>query len=637
MQRTTIPIYKNLASEIEKSHARSRQYGVNPNTIVSKDHVRLSSEALSDLRQKNAALVQVASDGLRKLYELFRGAGFTMALVHHAGCILDVFGDPDTLAKWAGVNYSPGYRWLEKDVGTGAIPLCIELQTPVQVHDKEHYCKRSHGRTGSASPVFDADDRFIAVISLTGEASKIHLHTLGMIVTAAEGITRELKLLKSTRELQLSISYLNTTIESIDSGIMIVDEIGLITRINGMGKTILRCEDSDIIGKQIQSMLGVDASLRAVILNEYVDREVFLKGPSEVIQVFITAKPIGESGEGFIFRFHESGRVRKLVNKIAWYGARFTIDDILGSSNLIVSAKKLARKAAPGESSILILGETGTGKELFAHAIHNLSKRHKKPFIAINCGAIPRELIESELFGYAEGAFTGAQKGGHPGKFELANEGTIFLDEIGDMPADMQVKLLRVLQSGEVARIGGVKPTMVNVRIIAATNINLKTQLENKTFRADLFYRLNVVPIILPSLREITEDIMFLSKLFLKRYSDYFEKGSLGFSQEAESALTFYHWPGNIRELGNIIERAVNLVDGPIIGLEHLGIMARTKRKTGSACPGKLLEEVERQTILEIMASVENNITNAAKILGLTRATLYKKLKLFDFRKPGLL
>lgn len=201
----------------------------------------------------------------------------------------------------------------------------------------------------------------------------------------------------------------------------------------------------------------------------------------------------------------------------------------------------------------------------------------------------------------------------------------------------MQVKLLRVLQSGEVVRIGGVKPTMVNVRIIAATNINLKTQLENKTFRADLFYRLNVVPIILPSLREITEDIMFLSKLFLKRYSDYFEKGSLGFSQEAESALTFYHWPGNIRELGNIIERAVNLVDGPIIGLEHLGIMARTKRKTGSACPGKLLEEVERQTILEIMASVENNITNAAKILGLTRATLYKKLKLFDFRKPGLL
>ena len=630
MLRNSIPIYQSLKLEIERSHTRSKQYGIDPDTIVNEAHICLSDEELSDLLQNNSILVKIATTSIEKLYELFQNAGFTMALVHRDGYIMKVFGDPDTLEKWALVNYSPGYRWLEKDVGTGAVPLCIELQTPVQVHDKEHFCKRSYGRTGSASPVYDADNNFIAVISLTGVADKIHLHTLGMIITAAESITRQLKLIKSAKDLQLSVSYLNTTIESIDSGIMVVDEGGFITRINGIGKNILRCEDKDVIGKQILQMLGADSSLRAVILNEYIDREVFLKGPFETIHVVLTAKPIGESGEGYIFRFHEIGRVRKLVNRIAGHGAHFTIDDILGTSDLILAAKKLAKKAASGESSILILGETGTGKELFAHAIHNLSSRQKKPFIAINCGAIPRELIESELFGYAEGAFTGAQKGGHPGKFELANGGTIFLDEIGEMPADMQVKLLRVLQSGEIVRIGSTKPIMVNVKVIAATNVNLKIRLEKKSFRADLYYRLNVVPIILPSLRDIPEDIIFLSKHFLNRYRQSFEKSDVFFSQEAEQVLISYKWPGNIRELGNIVERAVNLVDGSTIGAEHLGIIAQKRKKIESATTGKVLEEVEQQAIIEIMQSVGNNISIAAKILGLTRATLYKKLRKFN-------
>lgn len=627
MQKSSIPIYKYLKDEIKKSHIRSKRYGIDPNIIVNTNQARLSDEALSNMRKENSVLIQVASASMQKLYELFQGAGFTMSLVHRDGYMLEVFGDPEILEKWAKVNYTPGFRWLEKDVGTGSIPLCIELQSPVQVHDTEHYCKRSHGRTGSASPVYDADGNFIAVIALTGDASKIHLHTLGMVITAAEGISGQLMLIKSTRELQRSIRYLNTTIESIDSPIIVVDEDGKITRINGIGKNILHCEDNEILGKYIQPMLNIDNDMAGFVINGYVDREVFFKGPHGTIQVYLTAKPIGDSGDGYVLRFHEIGRVRNLVNKMAGFNARFTLDDVLGTSGLITEAKQIAKKAAMGESSVLILGETGTGKELFAHAIHNLSKRSNKPFIAINCGAIPRELIESELFGYIEGAFTGAQKGGHPGKFELANGGTIFLDEIGDMPTDMQVKLLRVLQSGEVIRIGSLKPITVNVRIIAATNMDLKKQVENKHFRSDLYYRLNVVPIHLPSLKERSEDILQLAKHFLISFSSALRKSGLQFSRSAEEVLISYHWPGNIRELGNIVERAVNQVEGQIIESEHLGVIPRSNRRTVLPSSGKVLEEVEQQAISDVMDLVENNITNAAKILGITRATLYQKLR----------
>lgn len=630
MLRNSIPIYKYLKQEIEKSHARSREYGIDPNTIVDKNQVRLSDEALAQLLDANAGLIQVATASMQKLYELFQGAGFCMVLVHRDGYVMKAFGDPDTLEKWAAVNLAPGYRWTEKDVGTGSIALCLHLQKPVQVHDEEHYCKRSHNRTGSASPVYDADDNFIAVISLTGDASKIHLHTLGMIITAAEGITKQLKLIKFAKELQLSVSYLNTTIEAIDSAILVVDEEGVITRINDIGRNLLHCSNQEIIGKKIQPMLGIYSNWKEKLIGEYVDREVFFKGPNETIQVFLTSKPIGELGEGFVLRFNEGSRVRKLVNKVAGFAARFNMDDILGNSSLMLNAKKLAQMAASSKSNVLLLGETGTGKELFAQAIHNQSRRKNKPFIAINCGAIPRELIESELFGYAEGAFTGAQKGGHPGKFELANGGTIFLDEIGDMPADMQVKLLRTLQSGEIVRIGSEKTIQVDVRIITATNVDLKRQVERKVFRADLFYRLNVVPIVLPPLRERPEDVLLLARHFLSRCCDLLDKKGVTFSQDAEQALTSYHWPGNIRELGNIIERAVNLAEGSIIKAADLSLPVLSRKKTLLASPGNVLADVEQQAILEVMESVGNNISNAARILGLTRATLYQKLKKYN-------
>ncbi len=283
------------------------------------------------------------------------------------------------------------------------------------------------------------------------------------------------------------------------------------------------------------------------------------------------------------------------------------------------------------DSTVLIQGETGTGKEVFAQAIHNRSSRRNMPFVAINCGAIPRDLLESELFGYSEGAFTGAKKGGRPGKFEIASGGTVFLDEIGDMPLDMQVKLLRVLQTGVICRIGEHKDIDVKVRIIAATNADLQSEVKKKHFREDLFYRLNVFPIKIPALRDRGKDVILIAREILTKRSLALKNQKTSFTSEAENLLSEYSWPGNVRELENVIERVLNITKETIIDYSTLSqffsvsaVSANTDMISGKA--GSLLEDVEKNTIISVLKSEDSNISKSAEILGITRATLYKKI-----------
>jgi transcriptional regulator with PAS, ATPase and Fis domain len=389
-------------------------------------------------------------------------------------------------------------------------------------------------------------------------------------------------------------------------------------------------------GKPLSVLLGSEDEWQTLMhaKSGFTDREVFIKGFRGVLQLVANAKPIMDSrGEvqGIIFVFQEINRIRRLVNRMAGSQAKFTFEDILGGSNAIHEAKKLGMLAAAGKSNVLLLGETGTGKELFAHSIHNHSKRRQHPFVTINCGAIPRELLESELFGYVEGSFTGARRGGRPGKLELADGGTVFLDEIGDMPVDMQVKLLRVLQSGEVYRIGQHKPISVDLRIIAASHFDLKQEVGKGSFREDLFYRLNVLPIYIPPLRERPEDIMLLARHTLKRYSQVLNKPSVRFSSGSEQVLLKHPWPGNVRELENVIERAVNLVEGLIVEPRHFGLPASSQDKPNLKNGHSFaLKDMEREIIAQAIKDTGCNLASAAKALGVSRATLYKKIKKFN-------
>ncbi len=318
---------------------------------------------------------------------------------------------------------------------------------------------------------------------------------------------------------------------------------------------------------------------------------------------------------------------RKLTDKINSGHAIYRFDKIVGQDKNFLNVINYAKKIADSRSNILIMGESGTGKELFAQSIHNNSIRANAPFIAINCGAIPRNLIEAELFGYEEGSFTGAKAKGNPGKFEIADGGTIFLDEIGEMPLDLQTRLLRVIEEGTISRIGSSKIIVVDVRIIAATNKNLVQEVENGTFRKDLFYRLNVLPLRLPSLRERKGDIKLLIDYFMEKVSKKLNKEKIHISDEAIEKLTAYDWPGNIRELENYIEFAINTEELPDINNLKINNFNHTEKNTPSFSDFCSLRDLERQHIINVIESTNNNITQTANILGIGRNTLYRKMK----------
>jgi transcriptional regulator with PAS, ATPase and Fis domain len=337
--------------------------------------------------------------------------------------------------------------------------------------------------------------------------------------------------------------------------------------------------------------------------------------------------------------FREIKKVRKMAKNIIGHQAIYTFDKIIGKDSNFVRIIDYAKKIADSRSSVLITGESGTGKELFSQAIHNYSNRRAEPFVALNCGAIPRNLIESELFGYEGGAFTGAKSAGQPGKFEIADGGTIFLDEIGDMPLDMQTRLLRVLEEGTVSRVGSVKEIVVDVRVIAATNKDLNEEVRKGNFRKDLYYRLNVLPLRLMPLRERKADIPLLSQFFMKRISTKLNKKSVNINEETMKSFLEYEWPGNVRELENIIELIVNTESIPDIFIKadsYADAKAKVEVNRNELQQDAILnvmeenlklEVVEVQHIMKVLDLYKGNITLASKALGIGRNTLYRKME----------
>lgn len=350
-----------------------------------------------------------------------------------------------------------------------------------------------------------------------------------------------------------------------------------------------------------------------------------------------------------------SKKIQPLLEELKYYKTRFekqlkskyVFDDLIGESPAFLSAKKLAERISGSQSAVLLLGESGTGKELFAHAIHGNSTRATFPFVPINCASIPEHLLESELFGYEDGAFTGAKKGGKKGQFQMANYGTIFLDEIGDMPLSMQSKLLRVLQEKEIQRVGGQASIPVDVRVIAATHRDLEKMVQEGKFRKDLYYRLNVIKIEIPPLRNRKEDIPHIARSLLSKLEKKFYRQRTELSSQVIERFQQHSWPGNIRELENILERAINVLDGQRIELFHLPLYLRDFEQYDSQVPENLsvkspvknellppvqplkktIELAERQAILQALAQADGNKQEAAKLLQIGKTQFYKKCK----------
>lgn len=437
---------------------------------------------------------------------------------------------------------------------------------------------------------------------------------------------------------QISMNEMNTVLETTHEGIFAIDARGYIKHCNSMSEVLLRTTKDDIQGSHISKfMRGTPAVEVLRSGNGYTENEEVFNNERGSFHFIVTAKPFysGDNIEGVVISFRDIEEVQKLVYNINTRALKYTFEDIMGESEEIRKAKNQALLTARGNSTVLITGESGTGKEMFAKAIHYSSSRAKGPFITVNCGAIPETLLESELFGYEKGAFTGASDKGKVGKFELANNGTIFLDEIGDMPLHLQVKILHVLQNMRFEKVGGNKTILVDVRVIAATNKDLETMIVEGTFREDLYYRLSVIPLTIPPLRERKSDIKLLMYHFLNKYNTFMNKKITGFTQEAEQAYLAYDWHGNVRELENAVEYGTNMAYGDKIGVD--AVPARLLRNDVNTITIKdsdltLNEQVklyEKEIItrkLKKHGASSNGKDQVAKELGLSRATLYRKL-----------
>lgn len=466
---------------------------------------------------------------------------------------------------------------------------------------------------------------------------------LTFLYRMSELLASKVSEMEAMRQIQITTKELHTIIESINEGIIAIDDRGFITHSNHSAELLLKRKKEKIIGQPLANVLPASPMMDVLNSGEgYSEKEEFYPSGNGQMHFIVTATPIKimDKISGVVSLFREMSVVRRLAYSLTNHQDSFLLSEIKGESHRLEIVKEQAQQVAKSDSNILITGESGTGKGLFARAIHFSSNRESGPFILVNCGAIPETLMESELFGYTRGAFTGANKEGKIGKFEMADNGTIFLDEIGDLPLHLQVKLLHAIQNKIIERIGSTRPIPVNVRVIAATNKKLEEMVVEGTFRSDLFFRLNVIPLHMPPLRERKVDIPILMEYFLKQHMKILNKDIDSFSPEVVEIFKNYRWPGNVRELENVVEYTVNMVKGKVIQKENLPQrMIQTERKNGSFSLKERLHQHEGEILREMLnrygSSVEDK-KRIAKELKISLATLYRKIeeiKFLNFKK----
>ena len=622
----------------KRSHKRCSEYGI----VKSRPcpAVMLKDAELSLLLEKNNGLIKIARPFIEILYEFLRDSGFSLYLADKDGIVLTIIGDPDIIETQIKVGIVVGADMSEKSAGTNAIGTALYENCSLQISGEDHFIAAFHIWTCSAAVIHDERGDIVGCLNLTGRRQQAHPHTLGLVVAAVKSIENQLKIEKTQNELFETNQYLNRVMDSMNSGLFTTDTNGIVKAINRSLCNMLDTAETELINKNADIILGSWKYILSELEKEntYENREVIYYGNEKKNRFDLSVYPIkNKAGHliGAVAIVRDIQNVYNLVNKYTGMSAAYTFDDIIGCSEAVLHLKEQAMSISNSPSTVLIQGESGTGKELIAQSIHNSSNRRNNSFVAINCGAIPKSLIESELFGYEEGAFTGAKRGGHPGKFELASGGTLFLDEIGEMPLDMQVSLLRVLQEGCVSRLGGSKCTIVNARIIASTNKDLKREVEKGTFREDLYYRLSVIPVHVPPLRERDGDIELLIKHFLKIKAIKLGKPIPAISRDLYSRLINYTWPGNVREMENCIENIVNLDGNTSFSFEAKNFeMPRSnfiiEKPEYEMCS---LEEWERKAILYCLGQCSGNITQAARVLEINRSTLHSKINKYKINK----
>jgi transcriptional regulator with PAS, ATPase and Fis domain len=645
-----------LSKEVALSWIRSRELGINPYGDITERH--LCSERHKEILNDNRLLISIT----KPLMDTFKDmailtSGYIVYLCNQDGAFLLQEGEMMRMPI-------EGLAWTESTIGTCAHSMCMNLRGPIHLMGPEHYSLALMNIMASAAPIMDESGKIIATLILGqplienpwGEHfQNLRSHTLGLITSVASAVEAQLKLYKSNKKLMQSYDNLRvvnnnlttahvtleTTLSLIDEGIITIDGTGKIINLNQEGSRILRMQMDEIGMRNIKEFLGSQSNVMSLVAKgENVDiEEIVIVGREEQTYV-INIRPVvnkhSQQVDVAILRLNHVEKVNALVASRSGAVANYAFEDMIGEDKEFKKVLTLAKRFARSLENILIIGESGTGKELFAQAIHN-AHRPQGPFMVVNCAAMPRELIESELFGYEGGSFTGAERSGRPGKIELAHGGTLFLDEVGDMPLELQAVLLRTLEDKNVMRLGGRRYKKVDFRLIAATNKNLYKMVKEKQFREDLYFRLSVLNLSIPPLRERKNDIKALCEFFMEYYCQKQGREIPEISEDTWKIINEYEWPGNVRQLQNAIIYAVNTAQSDLIKPENLPSYILLENSPIKIDPlnsrvqniEKMLslEELEKAAIETALLHTNNNVDTAAEILGISRSTLYRKLK----------
>lgn len=620
--------------EVAESWIRSNNYHVDPYTPQLGRFV--SPEDQGVLTKNKRDLIEIAVPFMKKYLSLLSVSGYTLLLTDEKGSLLYVEGEG---------RYDPKLEFgsvvSEEIAGTNAHSLCVLLGQPVQFIGPYNYSVTLDENIVSASPIYDEAHHIIGALTIyqlipENDISNLQAHSLGWVISMAYGIEQQLILKKANNRLSISNGTLEATLSFVSGGLVTLNKQGYISHINQEGYSILSIGMDSFYeqhySKYLKDVKTIDTALQEGIpVNNH---EVIIMKDHLEKRYLMTVNPILDENKipnGAVIHLSPIEGIKKLVNDLRGAQASYHFDNLVGTSAVFLDVIDTAKQFSKMYANVLIQGESGTGKELFAQSIHN-DFRPEGPFISINCSAMPRNLIESELFGYEGGAFTGAERKGRPGLIELANEGTLFLDEIGDMPLEIQPVLLRVLEEKKVLRIGGQKYIPVDFRVIAATNKDLKTMVMEKTFREDLYYRLAVFKLKVPPLRRKKEDILVLANYFIQSTCRKIAGREVpNLSTDVKEKLLEYSWPGNVRQLENAMVYAVTMAKNKLIDLKDLPDDILYPEIINNQSANLLsLEDAEKNAIKNAIAQTDYNVADAAEILGIAKSTLYNKLKQYN-------
>ncbi|UWG96688.1 sigma 54-interacting transcriptional regulator [Dehalobacter sp. DCM] len=642
-----------IRREVAESWMRSKQNGVKLDT----DHLKykMTYRQITDIKEKNKLLIEFAEPIIQKFIES------DAASPNRSLELYDIHGIfiSGTHVKLTDDKIE-SLIWNEKTTGTTAHDLAILHKKPYQLIGPENYLMIIKNTVCTSAPIINEEGVVLGTldyVQILGEnpwdeyAFEKYSQSMAWVCSMVMAIEEQIKIHKrnvSLREinekLRKTSEALRITLDFFDEGVITTDAEGIISRVNKEGCKMLKAERSFLEGRNIAEFLQRGSVIPDCLAEkrsvDYIEENIHVNDEVQpyLLSIRPVLKPETTELDFAILRLDYADKINALVAARSGAVAKFRFEDIIGHSESVVRAKKMAQRFAESQENILLLGESGTDKEIFAQAIHN-QLYPNRPFITLNCAAMPRNLIESELFGYESGVLTGAEKNGRPGKIELANGGTLFLDEIGEMPYEIQAAIMRVLNDKMVMRLGGKQYRHVQFRLITATSHDLTELAKKKAFREDFYFLLSVLYIEIPPLRERMDDIPLLADYFIEQYTTRMGFKVPRMTQAARMKLLEYDWPGNVRQLENAMIYAVNLAEDQVIDIHHLpkevlqmkdneGYWPKsTQSKENTQAAHFSIKDSEKDVILHALDSAGNNIAAAAKLLGVNKTTLYRKLK----------